>query len=290
MYFGFKDISISYGKKEVIKDLTLDFPKGKIVTIIGPNGCGKSSLLRVISKAVKPKQGSVQFEERNLCDYKIKHIAKKIALLPQVHSSPPDIDVRTLVSYGRYPYMKFGRGLTREDHKVIDEVIAVTGLAELQHRIVGTLSGGERQRAWIAMAICQRPEILILDEPITYLDVSYQVELLELIRRLNQSLGITIIMVLHDINLAARYSDCLYVIKDKAVYAKGPPEKIVSRDMLRDIFRIEADIYEDRVNNSVFFIPQTVCPAPEGSGMFLEEAGDLASAALSDRGGSGSGT
>lgn len=256
MYFGFEDITIAYGKKEVISNIHMDFPKGKIITIIGPNGCGKSSLLKVVSRAIKPKSGQVWYENRNILHYSWKHIARKIAVLPQVRSSPPDINVRTLVSYGRYPYMKFGRGLLKEDQEVIDRVIGLTELDGLQNRTLSTLSGGERQRAWIAMAICQQPEILILDEPTTYLDISFQVEVLELVKYLNETLGITIIMVLHDINLAARYSHCLYVIKDRGIYAKGAPHEILNEKMLRDTFRIQANIYEDSVNNSIYFIPQ----------------------------------
>ena len=255
MYFGFKNISIAYKKKEVLNNVTLDFPKGRIITLIGPNGCGKSSLLKVVSKAVKPKSGTVWLEDRNIHAYSPKILAQKLAMLPQVHSSPPDINVRTLVSYGRYPYMRFGRGLDGTDRQAIDEALALTGLEKLQYRTVGTLSGGERQRSWIAMALCQKPEILILDEPTTYLDIGFQIELLELVKYLNETLGITIIMVLHDINLAARYSSLLYVIKDKGLYAAGEPRQILNGELLKSVFNIKADIYEDKTNGSLFFIP-----------------------------------
>ncbi len=184
-----------------------------------------------------------------------KFIAQKIAYLAQVHPSPPDIDVRTLVSYGRYPYTKFGRGLTAVDGEVIDRVLQMTGLMTLQHQVLSTLSGGERQRAWIAMTICQEPEILILDEPTTYLDISYQVEVLELIRRLNREMGITIIMVLHDLNLAARYSDRLYAIKDGGLCASGRPAEVLTRQNLKEIFQIDAVVYQDEINHCPFFIP-----------------------------------
>lgn len=176
---------------------------------------GKSSLLKTISKAVTPRNGQIIYQDKKLSQYPPKILAQKIAYLAQVHTSPPDIDVRTLVSYGRYPHSKFGRGLTARDGEVIDKALSLTGLESLQNQILSTLSGGERQRAWIAMTICQEPEILVLDEPTTYLDISYQVEVLELVRKLNRELGITIIMVLHDLNLAARYSDRLYAIKDR---------------------------------------------------------------------------
>lgn len=237
MYFGFRNLSVSYGKKEVLRSLDVDVPRGKVVTVIGQNGCGKSTMLKTVSKAVTPKRGEVVFCDRRLGEYAPKKLAQQIAYLSQVHESPPDIDVRTLVSYGRYPYSKFGRGLTQADADIIDRALALTGLTALEDRILSTLSGGERQRAWIAMTIAQEPEILILDEPTTYLDVSYQVEVLELIKKLNRELGITIIMVLHDINLAARYSDVLMAVKGGRLYAAGTPAEIVTKSICRKSLR-----------------------------------------------------
>lgn len=256
MYFGFENISISYGTKKVINNLTADFQKGKITTIIGPNGCGKSSILRVLSKGVKPISGFAIYNDKNVKSYKSKEIAKKIAILPQVHNSPPDIDVKTLVSYGRYPYIKLGRGLTIKDREIVDDILDKTGLSNLKDQMLATLSGGERQRAWIAMTICQQPEILVLDEPTTYLDVNHQIEILELVRELNKSLGITIIMVLHDLNLAIRYSDYLYAIKNGNIYYKGKPEDVVTKDFLADVFCLDVHMYKDNVNNCPYFIPK----------------------------------
>lgn len=256
MYFGFEDILIKYGKKQVLSHVTVSVSKGQVVTLIGKNGCGKSSLLKTVFRAVTPTEGRIVYDGRNINDYKPKELAKKIAYLPQVHFSPPDINVRTLVSYGRYPHTKFGRGLTIEDKDIIDETLAFTGLSKLSDQTLSTLSGGERQRAWLAMSICQKPQILILDEPTTYLDISYQVEVLELIRRLNENYGTTIIMVLHDINLAARYSHRLFAIKDGGVFAEGAPENIVTKENLYSVFEIEAEIFEDKINGCPFFIPQ----------------------------------
>ena len=255
MYFGFKDITIQYGKKKILENLSVEFPKGKITTIIGKNGCGKSSLLKTVSKAVLPRQGEVIYAGKRRDRYSPKFLAQKIAYLAQVHTSPPDIDVRTLVSYGRYPYSKFGRGLTEKDTVIIDNALERTGLSGLQNQILATLSGGERQRAWIAMTICQEPEILILDEPTTYLDISYQVEVLELIRKLNRELGITIIMVLHDLNLAARYSDLLFAIRNGAVYAGGESSHVLTEKNLEEIFEIKATVFEDTINRCPYFIP-----------------------------------
>ena len=256
MYFGFQNITIHYGEKEIIRDVTFEFPKGKTTTILGANGSGKTSLLKVVSRAVRPLKGEVIFNGKPLNQYKPKELAKKIAYLPQVHYSPTDIDVRTLVSYGRYPYKRFGKGLTRQDKEMIDHAIAITGLKDLETRLLETLSGGERQRAWIAMTICQQPEVLILDEPITYLDIGYQLEVMELIKKLGEEMKITIIMVLHDINLASRSSHYLYSLKDKKIYSRGAPREMITGKTLRDVFHIDSQIFEDERNGCPFVIPE----------------------------------
>ena len=162
MYFGFRDVSIAYGKRTILEKVNLSFEKGKVSTIIGPNGCGKSSLLKTVSRVVKPVSGQVILADRPIKSYSPKELAKKIAYLPQIHNSPKDIDIRTLVSYGRYPYKRFGAGLTAEDRRIVDETLELAGLAGMGNRLLNHLSGGEKQRAWIAMTICQQPEILLL--------------------------------------------------------------------------------------------------------------------------------
>jgi len=255
MYFGFDSITVDYGRNRILDQLTLEIPRGKIVTLIGQNGCGKTTLLKTVSRAVTPKTGQVICEDRPLRSYAPKILAQKIAYLAQVHESPPDMDVRTLVSCGRYPYLKFGRSQSAADRESIDRAIALTGLEALQSRPLAALSGGERQRAWIAMTVAQEPEILILDEPTAYLDIRYQVELLELVRRLNRELGITVLTVLHELNLAARYSDRLCVIHNKRLYAEGTPAEILTADSLREIFGISARVMYDADNGCPFFIP-----------------------------------
>ncbi len=234
----------------------MEFEKGKITTIIGPNGCGKSSLLKTIPRTVKPSAGMAIFESRPLSSYAPKELAKKIAYLPQIHSSPDDITIRTLVSYGRFPYKKFGCGLTERDKQIIEETLGLTGLNQLADRRMNRLSGGEKQRAWIAMTICQQPQILLLDEPITYLDVGYQLEVLELVRELCDRLKITIVMVLHDMNFTARYSDRVYVLKDGRVHKYGTPAETIERENLRQVFGIESQLYHDDKNDCPIIIPE----------------------------------
>lgn len=256
MYFGFRDVSVSYGKHVVLEHIDMEFEQGSVTAVIGPNGCGKSSLLKTVPRVVSSRSGSPIYRDRPLREYSPKELAKRIAYLPQVHVSPPGIDIRTLVSYGRYPYQRFGSGLTAADREIIDETLELTGLFHMGDRLLNDLSGGERQRAWIAMTICQQPEILLLDEPITYLDLGYQVEVLELIRELRERLNITIVMVLHDMNLTARYADRVYVLKDRRVYAHGGPEDIMSRENMREVFHINAQILRDEKNGCPVIVPE----------------------------------
>lgn len=255
MYFGFEHLQIRYGRKEVLHDVTLEFPRGQVTTVIGQNGSGKSSMFKTVSRAVKPSCGRVILEGRPLNSYPPKQAARKIAILPQLQAQPPELDVRTLVSYGRFPYLRFGGRLCDQDRAQIRSALEVTGLNALQHQSLGTLSGGERQRAWIAMTVCQQPEILILDEPTTHLDISYQIEVLELVRSLNRELGLTIIMVLHDLNLAARYSDYMYAIKDGGVAHAGTPSQMITEPIIWDLFQVAANIGQDGLSGCPFFIP-----------------------------------
>lgn len=253
-----RDIEISFGDKIAIQNASIKIDEGKIVTIIGPNGSGKSTLIKAIARCVKFKKGSIFLDGIDINMLHSKEIAKKIAVLPQVKNVSSDITVETLVSYGRYPHMGFGKRLGKEDNEIIHWAIEKTGLLNLKDRNVMTLSGGEAQRSWIAMALAQKPKILILDEPTTYLDISYQLEVLELVKELNRTLGITVVMVLHDLNQAARYSDKIYVLMDGKICKYGKPSKVIHSDLLRDVFRIEANIFVDSVNSCPYFIPNKI--------------------------------
>lgn len=252
------NLKMRYGNKVALKDVNFKAKDGEIITIIGPNGSGKSTFIKAISRCMKPKSGVINLDGINIYNIPTKTLAKEIAVLPQVKSVSTDITVENLVSYGRYPHLGFGKRMNSDDKEIIDWAINKTGLVELRDRYVTTLSGGERQRAWIAMALAQKPRILILDEPTTYLDVSYQLEVLELIKELNKSLGLTVIMVLHDLNQAARYSDNIYVLKDGEICGYGTPKDIMKSNLLEDVFRIDAHIYEDKINCCPYFIPYKI--------------------------------
>ncbi|OGO78212.1 MAG: iron ABC transporter ATP-binding protein [Clostridiales bacterium GWB2_37_7] len=253
-----KNIYINYNKKEVIKDVSIDVRKGEIVAIIGPNGSGKSTILKTLSRTLKPNKGQILLEGNNIKAMNTKAIAQKLAILPQVRSVPGDISVEALVSYGRYPHLGFGHRLHKQDFEIIDWAIEKTDLTQLRHRFVDTLSGGERQRAWIAMALAQNPSILLLDEPTTFLDISYQLETLELIKELNEKLGLTIVMVLHDLNQAVRYSHKIYALNKGKVHCFGESNSFLNEEFLKDVFRIEGDIVEDQANKCHYLIPQKV--------------------------------
>ena len=255
MYFGFDNIRAAYGKRTVLDGLTLEINKGEFAAICGRNGCGKSTLLKTFSGTVKPAGGHVIFEGRAIGEYKKRDIAKKIAYLPQFSEVPGDIDVWTLVSYGRYPHQRFGRGLTAENREVIDETLEMTGLLDSRDREVRSLSGGERQRAWLAMTLCRCPEIVILDEPAAHLDMGYQIETMELLGRLVRERNLTVLCVLHDLNLAARYCDRMSFISGGKVFADGTPGEVMTEENIGEVFGISAQIVTDSADGRLFCIP-----------------------------------
>ena len=254
MYFGFENITVGYKKISVLKNFSLDVPKGKTVTVIGENGSGKSTLLKAIFGSSVLSEGRIILEDKPLCSYSAKSLAKRIAYLPQSHAVPDDIDIYTLVSLGRYPHRKFAHSLTKSDISAIEHAIKLAGLTHLKERTIASHSGGEAQRAWSAMTVAQGAEILILDEPTTHLDVGYQIEVLELIKRLSNELGITVLCVLHDVNMAARYSDIICALKDGKLFASGTPSEVVTRENLAHIFGINTDVLFDTTHSCPYFI------------------------------------
>ena len=200
-------LSAGYQGHKVIEDISFQVEQGKIYSIIGPNGCGKTTLIRAVSRNIRPSAGQVLLDGENIYKMNTRKVAQKVAVLSQSNNTMSDVSVRTLVQYGRFAHMAWWQGRSAQDERIVDWALEKTGMTDFANRKINALSGGERQRAWIAMSIAQKPEILLLDEPTTYLDISHQLEIMELVARLNREENITILMVLHDINHAVRYSD-----------------------------------------------------------------------------------
>ena len=236
------DLSIGYGENLIVKDLSVQIPNQKITTIIGPNGCGKSTLLKAVTRIISHQSGSVVLDGQNITKENTKVLAKKMAILPQTPESASGLTVGELVSYGRFPYQSgFGR-LSKKDYEVIDWALQVTNTSKFKYLPVDSLSGGQRQRVWIAMALAQETEIIFLDEPTTYLDMAHQLEVLELLQRLNQEEKRTIVMVLHDLNQAARFADYIVALKDGQIVKAGTCEEVITKEVLRGVFNIDAEI------------------------------------------------
>ncbi|MCW6109210.1 ABC transporter ATP-binding protein [Clostridium sporogenes] len=236
------NLAIAYEDKLIVDGLNMNIPKGKITTIIGPNGCGKSTVLKTVGRILKPKEGLVYLNGDDIRNFSTKKVAQKMAILPQSPQAQGGLTVGELVSYGRFPHKKgFGK-LSPEDKKVIEWALDITKLTELEVTMVDNLSGGQRQRVWIAMALAQQTDLILLDEPTTYLDMAYQLEVLELLYNLNREESCTIVMVLHDLNLAARFADYMIAIRSGSIISHGTPEEIMTKKVLKDTFNIDAEI------------------------------------------------
>ncbi len=238
-------LTVGYGERLILKNLSVELPNQKITTIIGSNGCGKSTLLKAITRIISQQSGTVFLDGTSIANESTKELAKKMAILPQTPESASGLTVGELVSYGRFPYSKgFGR-LSKKDYEVIDWALEVTGTKEFKFMPVDNLSGGQRQRAWIAMALAQETELIFLDEPTTYLDMAHQLEVLELLQKLNKEQHRTIIMVLHDLNQAARFADHIIALKNGKVVKSGSCEEVITPEVLKEVFMIDAQIGRD---------------------------------------------
>lgn len=235
-------ISLRYEQREIIKQFSFEVKRGEILSIIGPNGSGKSTLLKGLTRLVPYHAGKVELDGVNLKSLSAKEAARKICMLSQRNMAPSDMTVHDLVTYGRYPHKKWYEKLNKEDNEIVAWALAKTYMTSYAERPVSALSGGESQRAWIAMALAQRPEVLLLDEPTTYLDISHQHEVLELVRELNQEMGMTVLMVLHDLNQASRYSDQIIVMQSGEKMMHGSPSEVMRTEMISSVFQMEADI------------------------------------------------
>ena len=254
-----ENISFSYVRdKAFIENLNINIPKGKITTILGPNGSGKSTLLSILSTYNKPSKGDVFIGDKNLKTLKTKEIAKLIATVHQHNESPEDLDVKTLISYGRVPHHKHGSNKKDEDEKIINWAISSTNLDDIKDKKVMSLSGGQRQRAIIAMALAQKTDILLLDEPTTYLDIFHQIEVLDLVKKLNEEYKMTIVMVLHDINQAIKYSDNIVIMKNGKIIEEGTPKSVINEKSIKTVYNVEGIICNvDK--EEMYFVPTKVC-------------------------------
>lgn len=250
-----KEIDFSYGDKPFMKQLSGRIKRGKITTILGPNGSGKSTLLNVLVNQLTPTNGTIVLDGKEITSCRTKDIAKKMAIVHQQNSAPSDLTVKRLVSYGRSPYQSFFSSKDDQEEEVVAWALKITNLEHMADRRISELSGGERQRAWIAMALAQKTEILFLDEPTTYLDIYYQLEILNLVRRLNKEYHMTIIMVLHDINQAIQFSDELFIMKKGHLMYAGDSSAAITKERLKEVYGIHAEIRWCEKNQCQYIMP-----------------------------------
>lgn len=260
-----RDLTLKYGDSVIIEELQLTIPKGQITVLIGSNGCGKSTLLRSMARLLKPYGGSVLLDGHDVHHLATKEVAKRLAILPQGPTAPEGLTVLQLVKQGRYPYQNWLRQWSEMDEAAVRSALKATGMEELSERPLDALSGGQRQRAWIAMTLAQGTETILLDEPTTYLDLTHQIEVLDLLFELNETEQRTIVMVLHDINLACRYADHIVAIKNRKVYTSGKPEDVVHPEMVKEVFGMDCRV----IPCPLFGTPTLI---PEGRGRRVSAA------------------
>lgn len=250
-----QNLHVSYGENLILEDLNLQIPKGKITVLVGANGCGKSTLLRTFARLQKAKSGEIFLDENKLDAISTKEVAKRLAILPQGPVAPEGLTVQQLIKQGRYPHQSWLKQWSTEDEKIVNNALAVTQMTEFADRPVDALSGGQRQRVWIAMTLAQKTDLILLDEPTTYLDMAHQVEILDLLFDLNDKEGRTVVMVLHDLNLACRYAHHIVAVRNKQVYAQGKPEEVVTAVMVQAVFRMDCTIIKDPLFGTPLCVP-----------------------------------
>ncbi|AQQ54581.1 ABC transporter ATP-binding protein [Planococcus lenghuensis] len=250
-----RKLTLGYGEENIIEALDLKIPKGEITVFIGSNGCGKSTLLRSMARLLKPQEGGVVLDGRDISSMATKKIARQLAILPQSSVAPEGLTVLQLVKQGRYPHQSWLQQWSKTDEKAVNDALEATGMAEYADRKVDSLSGGQRQRAWIAMTLAQDTDIILLDEPTTYLDMTHQIDILDLLFELNQTEQRTIVMVLHDLNLACRYADHIVAIHDKKVFRQGDPEEIITPELVHSVFGLRCQVACDPFSGTPMCIP-----------------------------------
>lgn len=251
-----KALTAGYSQRVILDGIDLSLPQGKVSVIIGGNGCGKSTLLKAMSRLIRPMAGGVYLDGRLVHEMPTKELARELGLLPQSPFVPEGVRVFDLVTRGRYPHRALMQGLQPRDYEAVREALELMGLTELAERPVDALSGGQRQRVWIAVALAQETDVLLLDEPTTYLDIAYQVEILDTLRSLNESRGTTIAMVLHDINLSSRYADYMFALRQGRLICEGTPAEVITQATMAEVFDIECDILPDPASGAPYVIPR----------------------------------
>lgn len=250
-----RNLSLAYENNIIIENLSVDIPDGKITALVGPNGCGKSTLLRGLSRLLKAQSGGAVLDGQDIWKLPTKALAKRLGILPQGPVAPEGLTVHELVAQGRYPHQSWFQQWSREDERITREALEITGVLEFADRPVDTLSGGQRQRAWIAMTLAQDSEYILLDEPTTFLDMAYQIEVLDLLHDLNLERGKIIVMVLHDLNHACRYADHLVAMCAGRIVAQGDPTQVVTEEMVQEVFGMECRIMPDPVTGTPMVVP-----------------------------------
>jgi iron complex transport system ATP-binding protein len=250
-----QDLRLGYGELTVIDGLDLEVLDGTVTAVIGPNGCGKSTLLRALGRLMPARRGCVLLDGKRIDRLPTRQVARVLGILPQSPTAPDGLTVADLVARGRYPHQAWYRQWSPEDEAAVAEALGWTGMADLAERGVDQLSGGQRQRAWISMALAQGTDVLLLDEPTTHLDLAHQIEVLDLVHRLHHEAGRTVVMVLHDLNLAARYAERLVAMRDGVIVASGPPADVLTEPLLRRVFGLEAKVITDPVAGTPLVVP-----------------------------------
>ncbi|KIR66430.1 MULTISPECIES: ABC transporter ATP-binding protein [Micromonospora] len=248
-------LTLAYDKRTIAQRLDVTIPDRSFTVVIGPNACGKSTLLRALARMLRPTAGTVLLDGRDIHAQPARRVARTLGLLPQTSIAPDGITVAELVARGRYPHQGLLRQWSRDDERIVGESMAATGVADLADRLVDELSGGQRQRVWIAMALAQQTELLLLDEPTTFLDIAHQIEVLDLCATLHEEQGRTLVAVLHDLNQAARYASHLIAMRDGQVVAAGPPREIVTADLVERVFGLPCRVIDDPETGSPLVVP-----------------------------------
>lgn len=244
-----KDIDVELNERKILNNINLELMEGKVTTIIGPNGCGKSTMLKTISRIISAKEGGVYINDMNIRQMKSKEVAKKVSILSQRNGLQYDIPVKDLVSFSRYPHLKRFQSLKPADYEIIEWALEETGAIEFKERMMSELSGGQAQRVWISLLLAQEADVLLLDEPTTFLDIHHQLETLNIVKRLNDDALQTVVMVLHDINHAIKYSDNLVIMKEGEIITTGHPNEVLTNGILNDVFNINGKISIDPLTN-----------------------------------------